>query len=139
MSIPLSSYVRRAQLIKSVFFFNVDILAHIIILPKKIKKICKDIWRLEKLNFYEATSGMGKSLSTSISCSLNIINIMIWNRAAICKLLCNICKKKENLEVKWMYIYYGKGRTIWQIEPKQAAWVTRKILKSTKYNFFLIR
>lgn len=69
---------------------------------------------------------------------LNIINTMIWNRAAIYELLCNICKRKDNPGVKWMHIYYGKVRTIWQIELKQAAWMTRKILKSNKYIYIYI-
>ncbi|XP_016450093.1 uncharacterized protein LOC107774942 [Nicotiana tabacum] len=47
---------------------------------------------------------------------LNLLDIGIWNKAAICKLLWNLCKKK-----------------VWGDEPKQPSWVIQKIFKSKKY------
>ncbi|XP_019262946.1 PREDICTED: uncharacterized protein LOC109240732 [Nicotiana attenuata] len=49
---------------------------------------------------------------------LNIIVIQAWNKAAICKLLWNICTKKDKLWVKWIHCYYGKRTTLWMNQPK---------------------
>lgn len=39
---------------------------------------------------------------------LNVLDITSWNKAAISKLLWNLCVKKDKLWVKWIHAYYGK-------------------------------
>lgn len=63
----------------------------------------------------------------------NVLHIETWNKAAICKLLWNLCTKKNKLWVRWVHIYYVKGRQIWEVETKQASWIQNKILKAKKY------
>lgn len=46
---------------------------------------------------------------------MNMIDIGIWNKAAISKLLWNMCTKKDKLWIQWIYSYYVKGRCIWEI------------------------
>lgn len=41
--------------------------------------------------------------------------------------------KKDKLWVRWVHIYYGKGRQLWEVEPQQASWILTKILKAKKY------
>nr|XP_016440518.1 PREDICTED: uncharacterized protein LOC107766282 [Nicotiana tabacum] len=61
---------------------------------------------------------------------LNFINIEIWNKAAICKLLWNICKKKEKMWVQWVHTYYIKGNSTCDTEPRNASWVIQKFFKA---------
>lgn len=49
---------------------------------------------------------------------LNILDIHTWNKAAIVKLLWNICQKKDILWVKWIHIYYGKNRVLYEEVPR---------------------
>ncbi|XP_070022732.1 uncharacterized protein [Nicotiana sylvestris] len=53
---------------------------------------------------------------------LNFIDVTLWNESAICKLLWNICTRKEKLWVHWVHTYYVKGQAMWNIEPKNASW-----------------
>ncbi|XP_060195059.1 uncharacterized protein LOC132624271 [Lycium barbarum] len=66
---------------------------------------------------------------------LNFIDIFLWNKSDVCKLLWNMCMKKDKLWAKWIHAYYGKGRSVWEIEPKQASWVVQKIFKAKKKYF----
>lgn len=61
---------------------------------------------------------------------LNILDIQAWNKAAIVKLLWNICSKKDKL---WIHCYYGKNRDFFVDIPKQSSWIVQRILKSAKY------
>ncbi|XP_019252821.1 PREDICTED: uncharacterized protein LOC109231629 [Nicotiana attenuata] len=64
---------------------------------------------------------------------LNLLAIEEWNKAAICKLLWNLCKKKDRLWVQWIHVYYKKKNTLWDTAPKQASWIVQKILKAKQY------
>ncbi|XP_059316201.1 uncharacterized protein LOC132067078 [Lycium ferocissimum] len=46
-----------------------------------------------------------------IAGGLNILHIPTWNKAAICKMLWNLCKKEDKLWVRWVHAYYFKGQT----------------------------
>ncbi|XP_019230433.1 PREDICTED: uncharacterized protein LOC109211357 [Nicotiana attenuata] len=100
------SYAGRATLIKSVLGTIQNFWAQVFILPKKI------------IQFIEVAGG------------LKFTNIELWNKAALCKLLWNICKKKEKLWVQWVHAYYIKDNNIWHTEPKNASWVIQKIFKA---------
>ncbi|XP_070017114.1 uncharacterized protein LOC142172448 [Nicotiana tabacum] len=63
---------------------------------------------------------------------LNILDIGIWNKAAICKLLWSLNKKKDKMWIQWAHLYY-KRYTTWGEQPKQASWVVQKIIKAKKY------
>lgn len=64
---------------------------------------------------------------------LNLLNIHIWNKAALCKMLWNLSRKKDVLWIQWVYSYYGKSGSIWGLCPKQACWIVQKVLKAKKY------
>ncbi|KAH0730467.1 hypothetical protein KY289_001655 [Solanum tuberosum] len=60
---------------------------------------------------------------------LNIIDLKLWNKAAILKQLWNIARKKDCLWTQWMHNYFIKNRGIETITiPTAASWVVRKIL-----------
>lgn len=59
---------------------------------------------------------------------LNLISLLNWNKAAICKLLWAMTQKKDVLWVKWVHSYYVKCGDLVDIPiPTQASWVIRKI------------
>ncbi|KAH0724767.1 hypothetical protein KY284_000632 [Solanum tuberosum] len=60
---------------------------------------------------------------------LNILDAQTWNKAAISKLLWNLCVKKDRLWVKWVHQYYGKQKTLWGVEAPQASWMVRTTLQ----------
>ncbi|XP_057800135.1 uncharacterized protein LOC131015733 [Salvia miltiorrhiza] len=64
----------------------------------------------------------------------NIINLELWNKAAICKQLWNVLKKKDKIWVRWIHGYYMKQQD-WKTMPipSQAAWVVKKILGARDY------
>ncbi|XP_075095435.1 uncharacterized protein LOC142173708 [Nicotiana tabacum] len=64
---------------------------------------------------------------------LNLLNIHLWNKAAMCKLLWKLSKKKNILWVKWIHIYYGKEDSMWDKFPKQACWMIQKVFKAKQY------
>ncbi|XP_070025322.1 uncharacterized protein LOC142181854 [Nicotiana tabacum] len=61
------------------------------------------------------------------------MDIQLWNKSVVCKLLWNICNKKDKLWVKWIHCYYGRRASLWKSKPMQASWIVQKILKAAKY------
>lgn len=61
---------------------------------------------------------------------LNMLNVHLWNKAAICKLLWDICQK-EKLSVVWVHTYYIKQGDAWS--TKSASWTIRIIFKAKQY------
>lgn len=64
---------------------------------------------------------------------LNLLNVEVWNKAVICKLMWNLSKKKDRLWVQWVHVYYKKQIAGWSIEAKQASWIIQKIFKARQY------
>lgn len=65
---------------------------------------------------------------------LNIINLCIWNRAALLKLLWDIASQKECLWIQWIHSYYIKKHQLETVLlPKTASWVVRKILEARRW------
>ncbi|XP_021742358.1 uncharacterized protein LOC110708530 [Chenopodium quinoa] len=59
--------------------------------------------------------------------------MLIWNKAAVCKLLWAISCKKDKLWVKWIDAYYTKGRDITSIScPANSSWALRKIFECSQ-------
>lgn len=64
---------------------------------------------------------------------VNFLNISSWNKATLCKLLWTLSHKKDKLWIKWVHMYYVKGKTLWEANTKQASWLIKKIYKATEY------
>lgn len=58
-----------------------------------------------------------------------MINMHIWNRAAITKLCWDLANKEDKLWIKWIHTYYLKGQNVWQ-KRDQASWMIRKIMQA---------
>ncbi|XP_059294457.1 uncharacterized protein LOC132047424 [Lycium ferocissimum] len=65
-----------------------------------------------------------------VASGLNILYAQTWNKAAICKLLRNLCRKANKLWVKWVHAYYLKHQSVWTFFPNQASWMLKKIFKA---------
>lgn len=64
---------------------------------------------------------------------LNLLNLRMWNQAAICQLLWALSMKKEKLWITWVHSYYIKNQDIKTMPiPTQAAWMIRKIITTRK-------
>lgn len=97
--------------------------SQIFILPKKIVKvieaICRQYLWTSNTNVSKRALIAWERLSYPICAGgLNLTDMQSWNRAAICKLLWNLCAKKDKLWVAWIHNYYIKGGSIWDAQCK---------------------
>ncbi|XP_060169369.1 uncharacterized protein LOC132600320 [Lycium barbarum] len=61
-------------------------------------------------------------------CGQNVININLWNRAAMAKACWDLTLKNDSLWIKWIHVYYIKGRQMTpMIIPQQASWMTNVV------------
>nr|XP_009623283.1 uncharacterized protein LOC104114523 [Nicotiana tomentosiformis] len=113
------SYAGRAVLVKRVLFAIQTFWAQIFILPKKIihfiEAICRRfLWKGNVEPTMKALIAWDKLCAPKVAGRLNFINVEMWKKEAICKLLWSICTRKEKLwvlrrakkarleEVKWL-------------------------------------
>ncbi|KAH6801336.1 hypothetical protein C2S52_001800 [Perilla frutescens var. hirtella] len=133
-SSKLISYAGRVQLIKSVLFGVQSFWSQVFLLPKKVLKAIETACRIflwtGKSNYSErALVAWDHICLPKAAGGWNIVNMLIWNKAAICKLLWSISHKSDKLWVKWIHGYYIKHQDLTTINiPSQASWVVRKIL-----------
>ncbi|XP_070046455.1 uncharacterized protein [Nicotiana tomentosiformis] len=135
----LLSYVGRLQLIKSVLFSIQTYWSQIFMLPKKITKlieaICRSfLWTRDNNISKKALLAWEKVCQPRSAGGFNVMDIGLWNKAAISKQFCNICKEKNKLWIQWVHCYYIKNKHIWEVQLNQASWIMRKIVKA-KENF----
>lgn len=96
------SYAGRLRLIKSILFSIQTFWCQIFILPKKIlylvETLCKRyLWTGGNELSKKALISWEKMYKPKSAGEFNIIDICIWNKAAICKHFWNLCKKKNRL------------------------------------------
>lgn len=62
---------------------------------------------------------------------LDIINLKMWNKAAIAKTCWNLARKKYSLRIRWIHSYYVKQQQVESMQiPQQACWMVKKIIKA---------
>lgn len=135
--IEFLSYAGRVQLIKSVLFSVQVFWAQIFILPKKVIKsieaTCrKFLWTGGVDSAHKALVAWNTLCKPKTAGGMNFLDILYWNRAAICKMLRNLCHKNDKMWIRWVHIYYGKLGSVWGAQPTKASWVVTKILKSVQ-------
>nr|XP_009599799.1 uncharacterized protein LOC104095382 [Nicotiana tomentosiformis] len=111
----------------------------IFMLPKKITKlieaICRSfLWTRDNNISKKALLAWEKVCQPRSAGGFNVMDIGLWNKAAISKQFCNICKEKNKLWIQWVHCYYIKNKHIWEVQLNQASWIMRKIVKA-KENF----
>lgn len=66
---------------------------------------------------------------TKASGGLNLINLTIWNKAAIAKTCWDLSHKRDKLWIRWIHAYYIRGKEIHDINiSARACWMVRMIL-----------
>lgn len=107
------------------------------LLPKKIVKlivICRSfLWTGKEDVSKKALLAWDTICKPKLAEGLNFTNMMVWNKAAICTSLWNLCNKKDKIWVKWVHTYYIQGEPIEEVQAKQTSWVVQKILKAKNY------
>jgi hypothetical protein len=64
---------------------------------------------------------------------LGIRNLLLWNKAAVGKLVWHIAMKQDSLWVKWVHERYVKAKNWWDYEPtSNASWVLKHLSKVKK-------
>lgn len=96
------SYAGRVQLLKSVLFSIQIFWSQIFLLPKNIllliERICRTfLWTCGVEVTKKALIAWEKLCIPKAAGGLYLLNISKWNRAALCKMLWNLCKKKDKL------------------------------------------
>ncbi|XP_059281084.1 uncharacterized protein LOC132034737 [Lycium ferocissimum] len=62
---------------------------------------------------------------------LNLINLQLWNRAAIAKHCWDVAHKQDKIWIKWIHMYYIKDQSFFNCAcPKQASWMVKKIINA---------
>ncbi|XP_070009263.1 uncharacterized protein [Nicotiana sylvestris] len=61
----------------------------------------------------------------------NLLNIRIWNKAAITSVYWDLAQKKDKMWIKQIHTYYIKRQSIVEMNiPQQASWMVRKIMEA---------
>ncbi|XP_019233197.1 PREDICTED: uncharacterized protein LOC109213816 [Nicotiana attenuata] len=129
-------YVGRCQLIKAVIFGKQTYWAQVFIIPKKVLKLIETICRTSLWTGNAAISKKAlvawENVCKPVAAGgLNILDIKVWNKAAITKHLWDLTRKKDCLWIRWVHSFYIKKRDLDTMPtPKAAAWVIRKIIDS---------
>lgn len=107
----------------------------IFILPKAVLKKVNSIlaaflWAGEDKVHYSANVSWKEITTTQGEGGLGVLEITLWNKCLILKLLWNICSKKDTVWVKWIHEEILKNQSIWDIMIGQdSSWAWRHILK----------
>ncbi|KAK4737144.1 hypothetical protein R3W88_000841 [Solanum pinnatisectum] len=110
-SVKLLSY-GRVQLIKSVLFGVIEKIYRTFLWTSFVIVSKKALVSWETICKPHAAGG------------LNIMDLCLWNRAAILKQLWNIARSKECLWIQWVHTYFIRRQHIETIQiPKSASWV----------------
>ncbi|XP_059294566.1 uncharacterized protein LOC132047555 [Lycium ferocissimum] len=133
------SYAGRVQMIRSGLFGIQSYWSQLFILPQKIIKlieaICRSyLWTGQATVSRRALVAWERVCLPQAAGGLNILNMKLWNQAAISKLLWALSQHKEKLWITWVHTYYIKNQNMFTMAiPKQASWMVRKILNMRKY------
>ncbi|XP_019224302.1 PREDICTED: uncharacterized protein LOC109205989 [Nicotiana attenuata] len=133
-------YAGRVQLVQSVLFGVQAFWAQIFILPAKVIKvvegICRSyVWSGTNEITKKALMAWDKVCLPRAGGGLNIINLKLWNKAAIAKTSWDLAHKQDKLWIRWIHAYYVKNQLLKTLKvPQQACWMVRKVIES--YSIF---
>lgn len=138
-SASLLTYAGRVQLIKSVLFGMQMYWSQIFILPLKVIKLVQSacrifLWTGNAELSKRALVAWDKIMLPQSAGGMGIINMKLWNRATICKMLWCLAQKKDRIWIKCVHEYYVKGAAVQEMEIlKQSSWLIIKIIGSIEY------
>lgn len=124
----LLSYAGRVQLIKSVIFGVQMFWSQVFVLPQKVLKeiqiACRTfLWTGKAITSKRAMVAWEKVVLPVHAGGLNIINLEVWNKAAIGKLLWSLNQHKDIIWIRWVHGYYIKQQDVMTMRiPMQSSW-----------------
>lgn len=130
----LLSYAGRIQLVKSITLAIAQYWMMCFPLPKfvlkKIDAICRSfIWTGSHEIKKKSLVAWKNICKPKCHGGLDIINFSLWNVTTMVKCLWNLCRKADNLWVKWIHMFYIKGRDILQLDSKTTwSWIFKNIM-----------
>lgn len=129
------TYAGRVVLIKSVLFHYQVFWSNAILLPKSVIHCIEALCR----NYLWSGVSDGKKMPLvawenicmpRCEGGLGILQLDVWNKAALGKQLWKIIANSDCLWVKWAKVVYMKGKSLWTAAAKDNhPWSWRKILK----------
>nr|XP_016468578.1 PREDICTED: uncharacterized protein LOC107791096 [Nicotiana tabacum] len=122
-------YGGRVQLVQSVIFGIQAYWAQLFILPAKVLKmieaLCRSyIWSGTNTITRKALVAWEKICTPKSAGGHNLINLLLWNKAAIAKICWDLAHKQEKLWIRWINAYYIKQQQLQHMPiPYQASWM----------------
>uniref|UniRef100_A0A1S4C8E5 Reverse transcriptase zinc-binding domain-containing protein n=1 Tax=Nicotiana tabacum TaxID=4097 RepID=A0A1S4C8E5_TOBAC len=118
------------------FVWNSGFLAQLFILPTKVIKIVEGlcgsyIWSGTNEITRKALLAWDRVCLPKAGGGLNIVNLKLWNKAAIAKHCWDLAHKKDKLWIRWIHTYYIKIQQMSTMPtPQQACWMVRKVIEA---------
>ncbi|KAK2421853.1 hypothetical protein QL285_032436 [Trifolium repens] len=131
----LLSYAGRIQLLKSVIFSMANYWLQCLPFPKevinKINSICRTFFWTGSIEKSRKAPVAWKTVcQPKRNGGLNLIDLEVWNRTTLLKLLWNLSGKSDSLWEKWVHAYYIKNQNIMEAcVPDNASWIMKAIMK----------
>ncbi|XP_049406058.1 uncharacterized protein LOC125869643 [Solanum stenotomum] len=133
------SYAGRVQLVQTVLFGIQSYWSQMFPLPSKVVQIIKAYCRSY---VWAGTNTINKKtlIAWDTVCSpksvggFNIINLLLWNKAAIAKLYWDLTHKQDSVWIRWIHAYYFKTQNpSTMVTPQQACWMIKKIMEARRF------
>lgn len=134
-STNLLTYAGRVQLIRSVTFAIANYWMQCFPIPKyvvhKIEAICRSfLWTGGQEIKRKSPVAWDSVCKPKDYGGLNIIDLSVWNKVTMLKLLWNLSGKSDSLWVKWVNAYYLNKDTLMNVSVKiHNSWIMKSILK----------
>ncbi|XP_019234713.1 PREDICTED: uncharacterized protein LOC109215147 [Nicotiana attenuata] len=130
------SYAGRSQLIQTVLFGIQAYWSQLFVIPSKvlstIEAYCRSyLWSGTNTITRKALVAWEKVCTPKSMGGLGLINMRLWNKAAIAKASWDIERKADRLWIRWLHAYYIKNQQFGQmVTPLQAGWMVRKMFEA---------
>ncbi|XP_058734050.1 uncharacterized protein LOC131605746 [Vicia villosa] len=134
-STKLFSFAGRLQLLKSVVFGVASYWMSYLPLPKmvtkKLEAMCRSfLWTGKEEITRKSPVAWDRVCGPKSNGGLDVINLEVWNKACLTKLLWKLASKEESMWVQWVHRYYIKNEDVMQVEIKEnGSCILRSIFK----------
>ncbi|XP_058735433.1 uncharacterized protein LOC131607445 [Vicia villosa] len=131
----LLSYAGRISLVKSIVLAITQYWMQCLPLPQfvihKIDQLCRTfVWTGDTTESRKSPVAWSTVCSPKSQGGKCIINLAMWNKITLLNCLWNLCKKSDNMWVKWVHMVYLKGEDVMVAQVvKDSSWIVKRILE----------
>nr|XP_009597535.1 uncharacterized protein LOC104093492 [Nicotiana tomentosiformis] len=124
------------KLVQSVIFGIQAYWVQLFIFPAKVLKMIEElcrsyIWSGTNTITKKTLMAWEKICTPKSAGGLNLINLPLWNKAAIAKTCWDLAHKQDKFWIRWINAYYIKKQQLQHMPiPQQASWMERRIIGS---------